>query len=177
MCVIYRIILDQRRNRMRRRSPALKLGLILQVNERVPVVACHLADSVLKMDNARDAKMRGGGNSMMTGCRIVLVSALVAFGTQASAQSRQESHYEMVTTQQDQNISFGAETRRHQRYPGQHYRNYPTDKVVILDKRSGELWAWSESLQTVMYLGQIFPLAGAGPFARVIRVNPEEKGR
>lgn len=103
----------------------------------------------------------------------MLVAALAALATQASAQPRYDSHYEMVTTQLDQNISFGAETRRQLHDPA--WRN-STDKVVILDKRTGELWAWSEPLQTVMYLGQIFPLAGAGPFARVIHV-PEEKAR
>lgn len=103
----------------------------------------------------------------------MLVAAVAAFTTPASAQSRSGSHYEMVTTQLDQNVSFGAETRRGVHQPG--WRG-ATDKVIILDKRSGELWAWSERFQTVMYLGQIFPLAGAGPFARVIHV-PEEKAR
>jgi hypothetical protein len=103
----------------------------------------------------------------------ILIAAVVAFTTPASAQSRSDSHYEMVTTQLDQNVSFGAETRRDVHRPA--WRG-STDKVVILDKRSGELWAWSERFQTVMYLGQIFPLAGAGPFARVIHV-PEEKAR
>ncbi len=110
----------------------------------------------------------------------MLIAAAAAFTTPASAQSLSGGgHYEMVTTQLDQNVSFGAETRRdiHERHdvPDQAWRG-GTDKVIILDKRSGELWAWSERFQTVMYLGQIFPLAGAGPFSRVIRV-PEEKAR
>ena len=95
----------------------------------------------------------------------LLIAAIATVGTQAFAQSRSEGHYEMVTTQQDQNISFGASTHRH--HPG--WRR-STDKVVILDKRTGELWAWSEPLQTVMYLGQIFPLAGPGVIARIIQV-------
>ena len=109
----------------------------------------------------------------------MLIAAVVAFTTPASAQSRSGSHYEMVTTQLDQNISFGAETRRDfhdQRGLADQAWRRSTDKVIILDKRSGELWAWSERFQTVMYLGQIFPLAGAGPFSRVIHV-PEEKAR
>jgi hypothetical protein len=109
----------------------------------------------------------------------MLIAAVAAFTAPASAQSRSGSHYEMVTTQLDQNVSFGAETRRDLRdqrgLPDQAWRS-STDKVIILDKRSGELWAWSERFQTVMYLGQIFPLAGAGPFSRVIHV-PEEKAR
>ena len=49
-------------------------------------------------------------------------------------------------------------------------------QVVILDKRTGQLWSWYELLQSIMYLGQIFPIAGPGPFARIIQV-PEEKTR
>jgi hypothetical protein len=97
--------------------------------------------------------------------RALLIAALAAAATQASAQSRSDSHYEMVTTQLDQNVSFGASTRRH--HPG--WRT-STDKVIILDKRTGELWAWSEPLQTVMFLGQIFPLVGPGIVAHVIQV-------
>jgi len=98
-------------------------------------------------------------------CCTMLAVALASIGTQASAQSRSDSHYEMVTTQLDQNVSFGASTQMHRRG----WRT-ATDKVVILDKRSGELWAWSEPLQTVMFLGQIFPLAGTGVIAHIIQV-------
>ncbi|HKA76774.1 MAG TPA: hypothetical protein VKD19_06680 [Pseudolabrys sp.] len=108
-----------------------------------------------------------------------LTAVIVVLTTPASAEPRYDSHYEMVTTQLDQNVSFGAETRRDfhdQRGLADQAWRRSTDKVIILDKRSGELWAWSERFQTVMYLGQIFPLAGAGPFARVIHV-PEEKAR
>jgi hypothetical protein len=96
---------------------------------------------------------------------MMLAAMLAATGTQASAQSRTDSHYEMVTTQLDQNVSFGASPRTHHRG----WRT-ATDKVVILDKRTGELWAWSEPLQTVMFLGQIFPMSGAGIIAHVIQV-------
>lgn len=95
----------------------------------------------------------------------LLIAAFATAGTQVSAQSRSESHYEMVTTQLDQNVSFGASARRH--YPG---GRIVTDKVVILDKRTGELWAWSEPLQTVMFLGQIFPMVGPGVIAHIIQV-------
>jgi hypothetical protein len=97
--------------------------------------------------------------------RALLVTALAAIATQASAQSRSDSHYEMVTTQLDQNVSFGASI-------GQRHRGWRTgtDKVVILDKRTGELWAWSEPLQTVMFLGQIFPMVGTGVIAHIIQV-------
>jgi hypothetical protein len=98
-------------------------------------------------------------------CCTMLALSLAFIGTQASAQSRSESHYEMVTTQLDQNVSFGASTRVHR-----HGWRTATDKVVILDKRTGELWAWSEPLQTVMFLGQIFPLSGSGVIARVIQI-------
>ena len=106
--------------------------------------------------------------------RMVLVALLAALGTQASAQSRDQGSYEMVTTRQFENTSFGTNVRRHHGYPG---LRTAIDKVIILDKRSGELWAWSEPLQTVMYLGQIFPLAGAGVFARIIHVEPDQKAR
>ena len=98
-------------------------------------------------------------------CCTMLAVALACIATQASAQSRSDSHYEMVTTQLDQNVSFGASTRAHH-----HGWRTATDKVVILDKRTGELWAWSEPLQTVMFLGQIFPLSGTGVIAHIIQV-------
>jgi hypothetical protein len=105
-------------------------------------------------------------------CWMVLMTLLLAMETQVSAQPRNENSYEMVTTQQDQNISFGARSQQHQHYPGWRSR---MDKVVILDKRTGELWAWSEALQTVTYLGQIFPLTDTGTIAHIIQVNPEQK--
>jgi hypothetical protein len=108
------------------------------------------------------------------GCvaRIVLAGLLAAVSTQASAQSRQEGNYEMVVTQDYQNASFGV-TSGGNGVNGLHRR---LDKVVILDKRSGELWAWSDKEQTVMYLGYIFPLVGKGVFARIIEV-PDQKTR
>ena len=78
--------------------------------------------------------------------RFSLVCRLVRF----SAQPLRESSYEMVTLQQDQKVSVGASSRR---------RNVVRDKVIILDKRTG---AWSEALQTTMYLGYIFPIVQTG---------------
>ena len=76
---------------------------------------------------------------------------------------------------------ISTKMRRSERVP-RHHRRYPghwnaTSRVIILDKRNGALWAWSEPEQTVMYLGQIFPLTGYGPFARIIQVEPEQKAR
>ena len=122
--------------------------------------------------------------------QMTLIAMLTAFATHASAQSiLRDSHYEMVTTYQDQNVDFGVSTRRFRHQPGWSnygnphepgWQNYgtrrPSGQVIILDKQSGQLWSWYESLQTINYLGQIFPLAGPGPFARIIQV-PEEKTR
>lgn len=122
--------------------------------------------------------------------QMTLVATLTAFATHASAQSiLRDSRYEMVTTYQDQNVNFGVSTRRFPHHPGwsnfgnpheSGWQNYasrkPSGQVIILDKQNGQLWSWYESLQTINYLGQIFPLVGTGPFARIIQV-PEEKGR
>jgi hypothetical protein len=50
----------------------------------------------------------------------------------------------------------------------------PSNQVIILDKRTGQLWSWYESIQTINYLGQIFPLGGSGSIARIIQV-PEQR--
>ena len=104
---------------------------------------------------------------------LVFAGVLAGFATPASAQMRDQGVYEMVTTHQYENASFGVSTARH-RDPHVHGA---TDKVIILDKRNGALWAWSEPEQTVMYLGQIFPLTNSGVFARIIQVEPEQKTR
>jgi len=88
---------------------------------------------------------------MTASYRVLLIAVLATLGTQASAQSQHRGRYEMVINPQSQSSM---------------------DKVVILDKQTGELWAWSESSE-IMYLGKIFPIAGAGPFAHIIKVNPE----
>ena len=130
---------------------------------------------------------------MNAGFGIVLAAALAALASaalasQASAQSLRGDRYEMVNVQQYQNTSFGAAARGY--YPGHdmrgyypgtflpRHRHYPAaNDVIILDKRSGELWAWSNSIASVIYLGQIYPLGGAGSLARIIQVKPDEKAR
>ena len=104
---------------------------------------------------------------------LVFAGLLAGISAPASAQMRDQGAYEMVTTHQYENASFGTSTAR---YHNRHFRS-ATDKVIILDKRNGALWAWSEPEQTVMYLGQIFPLTGSGVFARIIQVEPDQKGR
>jgi hypothetical protein len=103
-------------------------------------------------------------------CGITVVAALAIMVGPASAQSRHQNTYEMVTTHEEQSASFGAFQRQHDLG-----RHRSADKVIILDKGTGALWAWSERQQSVMYLGQIFPLAGRGTVARIIEVNPEQK--
>jgi hypothetical protein len=112
--------------------------------------------------------MRRGENFMNTIYRILLIAALAALGMQASAQSRYGGRYEMVTIPQNQSNSMITTIPQDQ--------NTPTDKVIILDKKRGELWSWSEPA-TIVYLGKIFPITRTGPFARIIQVNPEVRGR
>jgi hypothetical protein len=102
---------------------------------------------------------------------LALAGLLAGAAAPASAQMRDQGAYEMVTTHQYENASFGTSTAR---YRDPHVRS-TTDRVIILDKRNGALWAWSEPQQTVVYLGQIFPLTGSGVFARIIQVEPEQK--
>jgi hypothetical protein len=109
-------------------------------------------------------KMRRGENLMTTIYRILLVATLATLGTQASAQLRHEGRFEMVTIPQNQSNSMITTAPQDQ--------NTPADKVIILDKQRGELWSWSEPA-TIVYLGKIFPIAGAGTFARIIQVNPK----
>ncbi|HET7383309.1 MAG TPA: hypothetical protein VFJ59_12095 [Pseudolabrys sp.] len=103
--------------------------------------------------------------------RLMLIAAFATFATQASAQSVYDSRYEMI--QQDQ-ISFATGTqlldRASFRNDTRKQLSYPTDRVIVLDKRSGQLWAWYEVSQTFTYLGQIFPIGLTGPIARVIQV-------
>jgi hypothetical protein len=116
----------------------------------------------------------------------ILVSTLVATVTSASAQSSvrygsgQSNGYRYNTVtipdvQSDAHVAaaghaFGrTEAARHR-------IRIPPAKVIILDNNTGDLWAWSEAQQTVMYLGYIFPLVGRGPIARVITV-PEQGQR
>ena len=105
-------------------------------------------------------------------CGITVVAALAIVAGPASAQSRYENSYEMVTTHEEQNVSFPAGSFQSQHDPGRHRS---ADKVIILEKRAGALWAWSERQQSVIYLGQIFPLVGKGTIAHIIEVNPDQK--
>lgn len=124
--------------------------------------------------------------------RFVLVSTLVATVTSASAQSSGrygtgQSHgfrYDTVTIPDVQlngqavaaPDAFGRDGSRVARNAlGRDAARHEIPvispaKVIIIDNRTGDLWAWSEVEQTVLYLGYIFPLAGQGPFARVITV-------
>jgi len=116
--------------------------------------------------------------------RFVLVSTLVATVTSASAQSwgrygTGQSHgfrYDTVTiTDVQPNGHAVAAHDAFGRDRGRAAHNaFGRDKVIIIDNRTGDLWAWSEAEQTVLYLGYIFPLAGQGPIARVITV-PEQR--
>jgi hypothetical protein len=124
----------------------------------------------------------------------VLVSTLVATVTSASAQSSGrygtgQSHgyrYDTVTipdVQSDALVAaaghaFGQTAAGHAFGQTEAARHripvIPPAKVIIIDNRTGDLWAWSEAQQTVLYLGYIFPLVGQGPIARVITV-PEQR--
>jgi len=117
--------------------------------------------------------------------RFVLVSTLVATVTSASAQSldhfgsgqSQAFRYNTVTVPDvradlavpAQGRSFGRSEAFRRRLP-----LIPPAKVIIVDNRTGDLWAWSEAEQTVLYLGYIFPLSWQGSIARVITV-PEQR--
>ena len=103
---------------------------------------------------------------------LVLAVLLAGMAAPASAQLREQGAYEMVTTHLYENASFGASTAL---YHDRHVRG--GEKVIILDKRSGALWAWSDRLQSVMYLGQILPVISPGASARIIQVEPDQKTR
>jgi hypothetical protein len=115
----------------------------------------------------------------------VLASTLVAAATSASAQSPDRYgsgqsygfRYNTVAVPDvradalvpQDGRTFGRSHAVRRRIP-----LIPPSKVIIVDNRTGDLWAWSEVEQTVSYLGYIFPLTWQGPFARVINV-PEQK--
>jgi hypothetical protein len=87
---------------------------------------------------------------MTTLSRLLAVAMLAGAATQAFAEPRQSGRYDMV--------------RLH---------GGPDGKVVILDRKSGQLWTWSEKTAAV-YSGQIFPVTADAPFARIIKV-PQDK--
>jgi hypothetical protein len=71
---------------------------------------------------------------------ILIATTLMIMGTEAFAQAPDRSHFEMLTTQQYQNDSFGIAAPK-------------SERIIILDKRSGQLWAWSQISQSIIYLG------------------------
>ena len=93
---------------------------------------------------------------MTANYRVLLITALAMLGTQASAQSQHSTRFEMLAIPQYQNGDMG--------------------KVLILDRRTGELWAWSES-SLVVSVGRIIPNGGAGSIARIIHVDQKENER
>lgn len=116
----------------------------------------------------------------------VLVSTLVATVTSASAQSSgrygigESNGYRYGTAtipdfQSDANVAAAGHAFGQTR-AARHRIRIPPAKVIIIDNQTGDLWAWSEAQQTVMYLGYIFPLVQRGSIARVITV-PEQGQR
>ena len=145
-----------------------ELSLILQINAerhcKVP------AGSISFCDNS--CETRRGENYMTTTFRILLIAVLATLATQASAQSRHKSRYEMVTIPRNQTNSMITSIPQDQN----HDQDNRTDKIIILDKQRGELWSWSEPT-TFVYLGKIFPIGDTGTSPRIIHVNPETKTR
>jgi hypothetical protein len=130
-------------------------------------------------------KKLGKRESAMRYLRLfVLGSALAAMATSASAQSverfgsgsSQAFRYNTVTVPDVRaDLQDPAAGRTFGRSHGFHRRALiPPAKVIIVDNRTGDLWAWSEAEQTVNYLGYIFPLSWQGAIARVITV-PEQR--
>ena len=111
---------------------------------------------------------------------LILATALAATTTSASAQSwgrygSEQSHglnrYDIVTFPDvlaDAHVAAPGHASGHIGTAHHRIPVIPPAKVMIIDNRTGDLWAWSEAEQTVLYLGYIFPLAGQGPIARVI---------
>ncbi|WP_162827201.1 hypothetical protein [Pseudolabrys taiwanensis] len=84
--------------------------------------------------------------------RLLVAAILIGAATQAFAEPRHAGRYDMV------------------RLSGRHQ---PEGKVLILDRKTGQMWTWSEhSLAT--YSGQIFPITADGSFARILHV-PQDK--
>jgi hypothetical protein len=108
----------------------------------------------------------------------VLVAALVTAATPASAQSYNVGRYSSGIPHdwsRYDTVAIPDIQSKNENYPAVAPVSSPS-KIIIIDNRTGDLWAWSEALQTVMYLGYIFPLAGQGPIARIITV-PEQRER
>lgn len=82
--------------------------------------------------------------------RLLAIAILAGVATQVSAEPRSSGRYDMV--------------RLH---------GGPDGKVLILDRKTGQMWTWSEKSAAV-YSGQIFPITADGAFARIIHV-PQDK--
>jgi hypothetical protein len=110
--------------------------------------------------------------------RFILIAALAISATPAPAQSYNVGRYSSGIPHdwsRYDTVAIPDIQPKSQNDPAATTAN-PPSKIVIIDNRTGDLWAWSETLQTVMYLGYIFPLAGQGPIARIITV-PEQRER
>jgi hypothetical protein len=117
----------------------------------------YLKSKHLRVGNkARNTKCDWEGESMNIVFYALAIGTLGTLGTQASAQSQDLNRYEIGAPKQSHKGSL--------------------DGVVILDKRTGELWGWSEST-AIIYLGKIFPFTGVGSLAHIIQVNPKGDAR
>jgi hypothetical protein len=92
-------------------------------------------------------------------CGRLLFGVLATLATPAFADSLHVNRYEMVASRE------GRDTAHLDRH---------TDKIFVLDRRTGDLWSWSETSDVFMYRGTIFPLADTGVVARIIKVNSED---
>lgn len=84
--------------------------------------------------------------------RLLVAAILIGAATQAFAEPRHAGRYDMV------------------RLSGHH----PGGKVLILDRKTGQMWTWSEKSLAV-YSGQIFPITADGSFARIIHVPQDNR--
>lgn len=87
--------------------------------------------------------------------RLLIAATLAAFATQVFA------------------TQALAEPRHSGRYDVERLHGRPGGKVLILDRKTGQIWTWSEQSMAV-YSGQVFPLQSNGSFARIIHV-PQDK--
>jgi len=64
----------------------------------------------------------------------------------------------------------GSHAGRYRIVPFPVTQNGGSEKVVILDQRTGTLWGWSDA-EGVSYLSRIIDPAPPGAFARIIHVD------
>lgn len=89
-------------------------------------------------------------------CKWLLLGVLATLATPAFADSLYLHRYEMVASPE---------------YRKTAHREHYTDKIFVLDRRTGDLWSWSEASDVFIYRGTIFPLADTGVVARIIKVD------